>query len=211
FGAACDTGAIEAVFPAHGFTDSTPFYEATIRWVTSEVNTPRILNGFPDNTFGPGLNIIRGDAARLYYRAAGAPDVSGLPAHGFTDVPPFYEDAVRWAKANGVFNGFPDNTFRHNLPITRADYTRSLYGFVGNPPPGGPHGFTDVTPFYENAVRWAKNNGLADGFADNTYRLANNIIRGNASRIFYNTAQTPTAWADESTAPNNMLFRPNLT
>ncbi|MEL7207177.1 MAG: S-layer homology domain-containing protein, partial [Actinomycetota bacterium] len=213
FGDGCDIGAIEAVFPAHGFTDATPFYEATIRWVTSEVNTPRILNGFPDNTFGQGLNIIRGDAARLYYRAAGAPDVSGLPAHGFTDVPPFYEDAVTWAKNEGVFNGFPDNTFRHNLPITRADYTRSLYGFVGNPDvsPLPQHGFTDVTPFYENSVRWAKGNGLADGFGDNTFRLGNQIIRGNAGRIFYNTAQTPAAWPQGGIgAPDNMLFRSNL-
>ncbi|MEL7207681.1 MAG: S-layer homology domain-containing protein, partial [Actinomycetota bacterium] len=212
FGGGCDIGAIEAVFPAHGFTDSSPFYEATIRWVTSEVNTPRILNGFPDNTFGPGLNIIRGDAARLYYRAAGAPDVSGLPAHGFTDVPPFYEDAVRWVKANGVFDGFGDNTFRHQLPINRGNYTRSLYAFAGSPDVSGlpAHGLTDVTAFYENAVRWAKGNGLADGFPDNTYRLGDDIVRGNASRIFYNTAQSPAAWDDTMTAPANMLFRNNL-
>ena len=71
------------------------------------------------------------------------------------------------------------------------------------------HGFSDVTPFYETSVRWARGHGLADGFPGGLYKQANNISRGNASRIFYNTAQTPDAWAIAGVAPNNMLFRPN--
>ena len=55
FGAGCDIGAIEAVFPAHDRTDVTPFYETTVRWVTSTVNTPQILSGFVDGTFGQTL------------------------------------------------------------------------------------------------------------------------------------------------------------
>ena len=213
FGGGCDIGAIEAVFPAHDRTDVTPFYEPTVRWVTSPVNTPQILSGYPDGTFGQTLPINRGQTARLYYNAAGAPAVSGLPAHGFTDVSPFFEDAVRWAKAEGLFDGFPDNTFRETNPINRGNYTRSLYNFAGMPDVTGlpPHGFGDVTPFYENAVRWAKGNSLADGFPGGTYNQDDNINRGNASRIFYNTAQTPTAWADSMAAPPNMLFQDNLT
>ena len=53
-------------------------------------------------------------------------------------------------------------------------------------------------------------NGVFDGFPDNTFRQNNNINRGNAGRTFYNTAQTPLAWADTMTAPPNMLFRSNL-
>jgi hypothetical protein len=211
-GGACDIGAIEAVFAAHALTDVTKFYEATVRWVTSTVNTPQILQGYNDGTFGQSRPINRGQTARLYYRAAGAPDVSSLPAHGFTDVSAFFEDAVRWAKANGLFDGYTDNTFREKNPINRGNYTRSLYNFAGAPDVSGlpPHGFSDVTPFYDDAVTWAKANGLANGFGDNTYRQTNPITRGNASRIFYNTAQTKAAWDDTMTAPPNMLFKSNL-
>jgi hypothetical protein len=60
-------------------------------------------------------------------------------------------------------------------------------------------------------VRWAKANGVFDGFAsDNTFRQKLNISRGSASRTFYNTAQTPAAWADTMSAPPNMLFKSNL-
>ena len=102
------------------------------------------------------------------------------------------------AKANGIFDGFPDNTFRQDNPINRGNFIRSFYGFAGAPDVTGlpDHGFTDVTLFYDDAVTWAKANGLADGYPDNTFRQNNNINRGNASRIFSNTAQTPTAWDD---------------
>ena len=212
FGAGCDIGAIESIFPAHSMNDVSPFYEATVRWVTSAVNTPRILAGYSDSTFRQQLPITRGQVARLYYRAAGAPNVSGLPAHGLNDVTPFFEDAVRWTKANGIFDGYPDNSFRQSNNITRGNYTRSLYGFAGAKDVTGlpAHGFDDVTPFYEDAVTWAKANALADGFPDNTFRQTNNITRGNSSRLFYNLAQSKPAWADTMAAPPNMLFKANV-
>ena len=201
------------MFPAHAFSDVGPFYEATVRWITSTVNSPNILDGYTNGTFRPGLNITRGQAARFYYRAAGEPDVSGLDPHGFTDVIPFFDNAVRWAKANGIFNGYAvDNTFRTNRPITHGDSIRTLYGFAGSPDPGVvPHGFTDVGPFYNAAVTWAKAHGLVNGYAvDNTFRQRNNITRGDASRTAYNLAQTPAAWDDPGAAPLNMLFQDNI-
>ena len=211
FAAGCDIGAIEAVFPGHGFSDVTPFYEPTVRWITSAVNLPNILDGYDDDTFRQTLNITRGQTARMYYRAAGEPDVTGLPGHGFDGVTLFFEDAVTWAKDQGIFDGYDDNTFRQANPITRGNFIRSLYGFAGSPAVGGlaDHGFTDVTPFYENAVKWAKANLIADGFGNNTFRQKSNISRANASRTAYNAAQAPDAWNDPGSAPTSMLFRPN--
>ena len=209
----CDTGATEAIFPAHSFSDVTPFYEATVRWVTNDSNVPQILSGFPDGTFGHQLNITRGQAARLYYNSAGAPDVSGLPFHGFSDGTPFFNDAITYAKANGIFDGFPDNTFRPNAPINRGNYIRSLYGFAGSQNVSGlsAHPFTDVTPFYEDAVTWAKARGLADGLPNDTFRQNNNINRGNASRTVYNLAQTEPAWGlSNSQIPIAMIIKTNI-
>jgi hypothetical protein len=72
------------------------------------------------------------------------------------------------------------------------------------------HGFSDVSPFFEDAVRWTEAQGIFDGFPDLTYRQNNPINRGNASRTAYNLAQTKPAWADTMTAPANMLFKSNL-
>jgi hypothetical protein len=189
----CDIGAIEAVFPAHDRSDVTPFYEPTVRWITSTVNTPQILNGFDNGTFGQTLNITRGQTARMYYRAAGEPDVSGFPPHELSDVTSFFEDAVTWAKKEGIFDGINGQFLQAN-PISRGNFTRSLYGFAGMPSIAGldPHGFGDVTNFYDTAVTWAKANGVFDGFAsDNTFRQANPINRGNYTRSLYGFAGAP--------------------
>jgi len=121
-------------------------------------------------------------------------------------------DRRHLGKDQGVFDGFPDNTFRLNDPVNRGNYTRSLYNFAGAPDISGlpAHGFSDVTPFYADAVAWAKGNGLADDFPGGTYNQNDDINRGNASRIFYNTAQTKPAWADTMAAPPNMFFKNNL-
>jgi hypothetical protein len=170
------------------------------------------MTGFGNGTFRANNDITRGQAVRLLYRAFGEPDVTALAPHGFTDVPNWVENSVRWAKANGIFNGFQNNTFRPNNPISRGNYTRSLYQAAGAPDTTAyePHGMTDITPFYENAVRWAIHNGLANGFQDDTYRTGNNINRGNAARIFYNTNRAPDAWANPGTAPSVTLFQTNL-
>ena len=134
-----------------------------------------------------------------------------LPAATATDRPRLPTGRHHPRQANGVFDGFPDNTSRPNDPIDPAPPSDPLRlrrqprrHRTARPP------FTDVTLFYDDAVKWAKAKALADGFPDNTFRQNNNINRGNASRTFYNTAQTPAAWADTMTAPPNMLFRNNL-
>ena len=44
----------------------------------------------------------------------------GLPAHGFTDSTPFHEDTITDAKATGIVDGSPDNTFSRTTTSTAA-------------------------------------------------------------------------------------------
>lgn len=212
YGSGCDLGAIEGVFPAHDFTGVGPFYEPTVRWITSNVQSPPLMTGFDNGTFRQNDNLTRAQAVRLYYRAFGEPNPGAYPPHGLSDVPAWVQDAVRWAVGEGIFTGYQNGTFRPNAPINRGNYTRSLYQAVGAPDVLAypPHGFDDVIPFWEDAVRWAVHHGLANGFTSNeTYRPRNNITRGDAARIFYNTNRAPDAWADPLEAPYVTLFQEN--
>ena len=56
-GGACDIGAVEQTYPPHTFTDVPPWVEDAVRWMTSDVNTPALMTGYPDNTFRPNLPI----------------------------------------------------------------------------------------------------------------------------------------------------------
>ena len=133
---------------------------------------------------GPVGTITRAQVIRQIYRLAGAPSTLGTPAHEFTDVPAWIEDAVRWAAANDVITGYPDQTFRPDLPITRAQVVRILYRLAGSASVSGlpAHPFTDVPPWVEDAVRWAGNPDnplpLVTGITPSTFVPRASITRG---------------------------------
>ena len=212
FGGGCDTGAVEQVYPAHGLSDVPPWVEDAVRWITSDVNDPAIMEGFADDTFRPNEPITRAQVVRLLYREAGSPAVDVYPAHGFSDVPPWVEDAVRWAAGEDIATGYDDGTFRPNEPITRAAVVRMKYRLAGSPAVAGlpAHGFSDVPGWVQDAVTWAADTGnplpLITGYADATFRPGLDISRAQVARMDYRLAITPDAWQDPGAAPPTLPF-----
>ena len=167
-------------------------------WVTSAVNWAscgEYLTGYADDTFRPNRPMTRAEVARFLYRVAGSPDVSGLAAHGFSDVPTWVEDPVRWLAANGYITGYGDGTFRPNLAITRAQVTRMLYRIAGSPSGAPDHGFTDVPAWVDTAVDWivdpVNDPPYATGYDDGTFRPNLDITRAQTTRMACRINTTP--------------------
>ncbi|HUS15261.1 MAG TPA: S-layer homology domain-containing protein, partial [Chloroflexia bacterium] len=106
----------------------------------------------------------------------------------FSDVPPgstFYpwiSDLVRL----GAISGYSDCTFRPFSTITRGQAAKVMvlgFGLAINTS-GGPH-FSDVpsgSPFFAY-VETAYNAGIISGYADGTFRPANNVTRGQLTKM----------------------------
>jgi hypothetical protein len=132
-----------STLPSHGLSDVPPWVEDAVTWAAHDPDgdgpLEPVIAGFRDGTFRPDDPITRAQVVRLLYRHAGSPEVGGLPPHGLGDVPPWVEDAVRWAVNDPsgpglpVMTGYPDDTFRPDLAITRAAVTRALYRFDQRP------------------------------------------------------------------------------
>ena len=176
-----DTGCTAA--PPHGFTDVPAWVDDAVRWIADK----GYASGYPDNTYKPDNPITRAQVTRMLYRIAGSPDVTGTPGHGFTDVPAWVDDAVRWIADKGYASGYHDNTYKPDNPITRAQVTRMLYRIAGSPDVTGTpgHGFTDVPAWVDDAVRWIADKGYASGYPDNTYKPDNPITRAQVTRMLY--------------------------
>ncbi len=120
---------------ANGFTDVPDgvWYEDGVDFVASAPNGT-IASGFGDQ-FRPQLSLNRAQAVSWLYAAAGSPDVSTLPPHGFTDVRPttWFRNAARWAAANDIVLGFPNGTFRGNGDVTRAQFAQWMFNLVATP------------------------------------------------------------------------------
>lgn len=164
-------------------------------------------------TFVPGATLLRGDAAAWLQRGAGHymherswyAGTSYVEPE-FSDVPKRHEHyrAILWAKRNGVINGYTDETFRPDHPMTRGEfvtvfarafprmgYTPGTEGVEVPPlpprsplPPVSPP-FKDVTEttMGYGAIEWARKSSLVAGYKDGTFRPKEQITRGEAATI----------------------------
>jgi hypothetical protein len=77
----------------------------------------RITQGFPDGTYRPLATVTRGQMARFLTEGFDLPPGEAT----FDDVPPGYvhADAIAALASSGITSGYPDGTFRPNLPVKR--------------------------------------------------------------------------------------------
>ncbi len=111
------------------FTDVPDDYWARDAIIWAYENA--IISGYNATTFGPNDGLTRGQFVTIMHRYAGTPAASG-DLSVFSDASSIagsYRNAVRWAVANDVVNGYKDGTFRPNTVITRAQLAAILARF----------------------------------------------------------------------------------
>ncbi|MEG6523085.1 Ig-like domain-containing protein [Desulfotomaculum sp. 1211_IL3151] len=101
------------------FSDVTADYNNTL--FINYLANQDLIRGFPDGTFRPNDGLTRAEAAALLVRAAKVNAVTG--ATRFADVHSHHWAAasIEAAAAAGLISGYPDNTFRPNAFLTRAE------------------------------------------------------------------------------------------
>ncbi|MDO4815519.1 MAG: S-layer homology domain-containing protein [Bacillota bacterium] len=102
--------------------------------------------------------------------------------HLFTDiaVDDWCYETVDKAVSAGIFKGVTETEFAPNTPFTRAMLVTVLYRMAGEPETEGmEEPFTDIPENYwcYDALVWAYNNGIINGYDDNTFRPKNYISR----------------------------------
>lgn len=111
----------------------------------------------------------------------------------FTDVDEddwFYNDVYR-AVELGLVAGMGNNEFQPNTKLTRAMLVSLLYRLEGSPEVSGECAFADVAEgaWYEAAVIWATENGVAYGTTDTTFAPNANVTREQAATFLYRYAK----------------------
>ncbi len=115
-------------WPNPGFSDvsqSHPFYDA-IAWGVAN----GLVEGYSDGTFKGTRDLSRQAMMSWLWGFAGEPP-GPWPNPGFSDVlqsHPFY-DAIAWGVANGITDGYPDDTFRGSADVTRQGASAFLFRY----------------------------------------------------------------------------------
>ena len=165
---------------------SNPYFDALL-W-----NQDRgYVTEYTSEIFAPNNPIGRGQFLNALYALKNKPSASGkIP---FKDVKEnnYCFKAVRWAFSNGYVSGSSNDKFNPNGVITRAQATHIVWLVAGSPTNSNTTNFIDLknggdlTPWYYDAVVWAKRIGTISGFDDGTFRPANELTRAQFIQILF--------------------------
>ena len=159
--------------PGHGFADLDPdaWYHEGVDFVLEN----GLMNGYPDQTFGPDDILTRSMFVQVLYNLEGRPAVSGQDAYTDTVEGAWYTDAVLWASQNGIVNGYGNGLFGPEDAVSREQMATMFYRYSqlkGYSLTEGNYDHfpdkADVSQFAETAMRWAVGNGLLMGMGDGT-------------------------------------------
>ena len=152
-------------------TDKTKWYHDGVHWALEK----GVMNGTGDDTFEPMTATSRAMLVTMLWRMEGSPAVDDQMT--FRDVPDgkWYTDAIRWAAAKGIVNGYDKDTFGVNDPVTREQLAAILYrtaqdkglGFTGAW--SFPLAFEDadqISEYAYEAMCWMNMNGVINGMSD---------------------------------------------
>ena len=115
-----------------GYTDvpENAWYEEAIRTVTER----GWMDGTGSGKFGPNDGLTRAMLATIIWRMEDCP--AAAATGNFTDTVrgSWYDGGVSWCVAEGLFQGFPDGSFRPNDAITREQLTLVFYRYADAKP-----------------------------------------------------------------------------
>ena len=119
----------------------------------------------------------------------------------YMDVRPehsYYED-VMYVTERNLFKGDSPITFSPLLGMTRAMVVTVLHRMAGAPEATAPARFWDVAPgdWYTDAVAWAVEEGIVQGYDDNSFRPTAYITRQEFITMLHRSVGLPAAASDE--------------
>ncbi len=115
-----------------GFTDVAPDadYARAVAWCYEE----GLMQGVSSTSFAPDATLTRAMVATVLYRAAGEPTVSGAMAFTDTQTGQWYSDAILWAGARGIVQGYGNGLLGTNDPVTLEQLDVMICRYNGEDP-----------------------------------------------------------------------------
>ena len=150
-----------------------------------------LMTGTSADAFAPNTATTRGMIVSMLARLEG---VTSAEDAGFADVAAndWYATAVNWAASVGVVNGYEDDTFRPNAPITREQMAAILYNYADY------KGYdvsaradlsdyadaASISSWAEDVLAWANAEGLINGMTATTIDPQGATTRAQTAAMF---------------------------
>lgn len=169
------------------FTDlaEEAWYSGAVEYVYAH----GLMRGMSETVFSPNTSLTRAQAVQILYNLEDQPVVSG--AATFTDAEHWAKTPIAWAQQTGVVDGYEDNSFRPENPISRQEFAQMMYNYAKYKgydlaAKGNLDAFPDADKmgaWAEPALAWANGNNLINGHDDGTLDPGGTTIRAQAASI----------------------------
>ncbi len=141
-----------------------------------------LMIGTSDDSFSTTEIVNRAMLVTVLWRLEGSPIVDSIV--NFVDIPSgeWYTDAVNWAAANGIVNGYGDGIFGATNDLTHEQVTAILnryavYKKLSENVNGNADDAYTNSEWAENNVLWADLNGMFDGIGSDISNLTKGASR----------------------------------
>ena len=142
------------------------------------------INGYPDNSFKPDNNITRAEFTAVFMRSL---ELSLQNGNIFADTADHWAcDIISTAAHHGIVNGYDDNTFGPDDPITREQMVAVIVRAIELVPETGKLDFIDndrTSDWARGSMDIAVENGIINGYPDNTIRPQGLATRAEAVTV----------------------------
>lgn len=103
----------------------------------------------------------------------------------------WFYNSIKYVNTNGYFNGVSDTEFAPQVNMSRAMMVTILYRAEKEPEIKTSISYDDVekNSYYENAVIWAKENKIVNGYTDTKFAPDDNITREQLAAIMNRYAE----------------------
>ncbi|MCI8440196.1 MAG: hypothetical protein HFF73_11910 [Oscillospiraceae bacterium] len=151
-----------------------------------------LLTGYGSGAFKPDDNLSRAQLAQILYNMAGRPVVKAGSRFADVAADSWCADAVAWAAAQGIIDGYGDGRFGPDDSITREQMAAMLWRYAGSPAATDKElHFSDAAQaggWSLDALRWAVENGILHGNGDGTLAPKGLTSRAEAAQMLLNLA-----------------------
>ncbi|MBH0230723.1 S8 family peptidase [Halobacillus yeomjeoni] len=160
-------------------------------WFTpfvNELSQSQMIKGYPDYTFRPQGDITRQEVITLIGRAL---ELNGEKRDTmYTDVTKYHYGSgyIASATSREIVTGYPDQTFKPEANITRADVAVMVYRAF-DIPASNERVFEDVDPdkYYYEAIHSLANEDIITGYSETEFKPLKPITRAEFSSILAKT------------------------
>ena len=176
------------------FTDVYPndtYYDA-VKYVYEN----GLMQGKFANYFAPVAPTTRGQIVTILWRLEKMPVVNYILPFSDISQEYYYTEAIRWAAAEHIVEGYTDSTFRPDMPISRQQLITMLWRYAKYSSVDFSAGENtnilsyndafDISEYAMPAMQWACGTGVMCGHENGTLRPLEIANRGETAQMFFN-------------------------